>query len=268
MKELKTTPKAYKFLKLSPPTLLWFVIIILTLVLVVGWNIRNSMRSNSDIDNEAVLEVLENAEENLHSSPSGKHFVKVLGSDLAVITQSTKYTYIKPVQNQGKIDKSNIAWNHNESIVAITYIAETEERTGHLLLVSHEEANKGVNDSMMRTGDIIEVTNFGIIKDIDLGKGAFYGNNEEQSFSPVVSPDGKYIAIQTDLIHQISIYDFFGNHLKDLETKYADTELFSDEMYDLEEGKYSPFLDYKWSDDGDKILYRFEGTEEYFEVSL
>ena len=94
------------------------------------------------------------------------------------------------------------------------------------------------------------------------------GITYERAFYPVVSPNGKYIAVATDLIRQISIFDFMGNKIKDLQTKYSNVELFSPEMYELEGGKYSPFLDYKWSEDGKAILYRFEGTEKYFEVKF
>ena len=61
---------------------------------------------------------------------------------------------------------------------------------------------------------------------VDLGNASYYGNNIERPFYPVISPDGKYIAVATDLIRQISIFDFMGNKIKDLQTKYSNVELF------------------------------------------
>ncbi|MEK9171409.1 MAG: hypothetical protein AAB823_01725 [Patescibacteria group bacterium] len=153
-------------------------------------------------------------------------------------------------------DKNNIVWNDDESAFAITYIYNIDKE-------------KDGNKTSLTTARlaIFSTASGDLVKSIDLD-GSYYGNNVQRAFYPVVSSNGKYIAVATDLIRQISIFDFMGNKIKDLQTKYSNVELFSPEMYELEGGKYSPFLDYKWSEDGKAILYRFEGTEKYFEVKF
>lgn len=178
----------------------------------------------------------------ISKSPSGQYllrFTEKLGLEL--VSPNEKITLIdEPIKDSGTdFTDKNVTWDKDESSLALTYVANTKkpaDKTAILLIFS----NSG-----------------NLIKKVDLGKGAYYGINQDIAFPPVASLNGKYIAVQTDLIHKISIFAFLGNRVKDLPTKYANVKLFSNDMYRLEDGKYSPFLDYKWTETGDGVLYRF-----------
>lgn len=230
------------------------VVLVLKIKITSPLSIDGSKSASDSFENNNVSQLLA-------KSPSGKYeirFAEMLANNGLALKNNQGFQDLVsvPIQsaglgNQG-ITKENISWNKDESVVAITYIPEQNSKTAKLL-ISPTTWDPGTSPDAHT---------------VDLGSGAFYGVSVDSAFPPVFSTDGKYIAVQTDLIHQISIYDFQGNRIESLMTKYADTPLFSPEMYQLENGKYSPFLEYKWNVAGDGILYRFLGTEQYYEVKM
>jgi hypothetical protein len=217
---------------------------VVTVIILLIINLSNAYQNQ--INNQAAITATPAPA--IKVSESGKYQLRFSeNSGLNLVTPDRTIPLLNDtvIDDSTTFDQNNVGWNADESVVVITYV-NILEQNAYIAFYKTD-------------GELIDKT--------ALVEG-YYGINLDQAFPPVVSGDGKYIAVQTELIHKISIFDFSGKLVKTLNTKYADVELFSDAMYELEGGTYNPFFEYKWNDDNSGVLYRFQNTDTFFEVKL
>lgn len=188
---------------------------------------------------------------NTNYSPSGQYFIRYNDSKdyIELVTpQRPEQLAINPkIQSGSEFNRKNIGWSKTEDRVVITYVIQP-----------------GSEETRQAVMQIYSTDTGNLIKNVSLGKNSFYGVNKDTAFSPKVSPDGKYIAIQSDLIQSFSIFDWNGKLVAKQSTDFNSVDLFSDKMYTLDNGSYSPFLDYEWSSDGKSLVYKFmQGSVEH-----
>lgn len=232
-----------------PPKFLSFYLIGLVVIGLISFNII------PQVIQDRYLELNISNQNNISVSPSQNYYIRSISDTeylLLVTPKSSRVITSNPTMQKYTIfDQSNVAWGVNEEIVVITYVSKdpkSDNSRGVMNLISTADAN--------------------IINSVDLGTGSYYGVSKDQAFPPKLSPDGKYLAVQNDLIHAISIYDTKGQLVVKSPTAFAATKLFSPEMYELDSGTYSPFLEYEWFADSKSINYKFQGGKTTYTLEL
>lgn len=82
-----------------------------------------------------------------------------------------------------------------------------------------------------------------------------YGAAHEMASVPVISPDGQYVLVQAEGNEKLNVYDLEG-------TKVASYVTVFTMDYNSDDPNWSPLLDYRWSEDGSVIEYKYPLEEE------
>ncbi len=145
------------------------------------------------------------------------------------------------------IGSSNIIWDEKNKKVYISYIKEGKElysRDAYIALVS------------LTTGNTL--------KEVKINNG-YYGISTDRAFPLIANEDKSKIAIQSDYIQSITVFNSNLSLIGIYKTKWNNIEMFSDEMYSLKD--FSMFLDYKWKNN-DTIEYGFVGSKDLFSIEI
>lgn len=223
--------------KISVPLLAISMVVVFGVIVTLMRSFYPNKRNSVETESEYKIEILS-------KSPSGKYIVQKDNKGKVYIVSDSKQKSLMIYDEN--FNSSNIAWSNNGEILIVTNVAPSkpEDRSAFI--------------------DFYESSSANLISNVNIGTGGFYGINEDRAFPPKVSPDQRYVAVQNDLIHAISIFDMKGNLVVKAPTVFKSTELFSPEMYELDGGTYSPFLSYEWAANSKSINYKFlEGRTTY-----
>lgn len=153
-----------------------------------------------------------------------------------------------------------VIWEYNQSANTFIRLNETDEvgLVFPVVGVWHEhifvattvldEATDQMIKMVVMDGD----NNSVLISAIEAGE---YGAAFSLASVPVISPDGEYVLVQAQGNEKLNVYDLEGNKVASYVTAFTMD-------YESEDPNWSPLLDYRWSDDGSVIEYKYPMEDE------
>jgi hypothetical protein len=153
-----------------------------------------------------------------------------------------------------------VIWEYNQSAKTFIRLNETNdvglvfpavgswyEHTFVATTVIDDVYNQEVKLVVMNGDD-----NSLLVKGIEAGE---YGAAFSMGSVPVISPDGQYVLVQAQGNEKLNVYDLQGNKVSSYVTVFTMD-------YNSDDPNWSPLLDYRWSDDGSVIEYKYPLEEE------